>query len=126
MSNDCKSRVNAKYAFPKIPNYSFKKSLTPAFDKPEQMRLFPSPSVLSVTYCMPDYGWTHQLACVQTCLVCSLFCNSRVPSAQSWSVEISVAPSENVRSCMIQRLVWEVCWHKSYGLQAPNEISPLK
>lgn len=33
---------------------------------------------------MPEYGWTHQPACVQTCLVCSLICNSRVPCSQPW------------------------------------------
>lgn len=54
----------------------------------------PSLGVLLVThYCMPDCGWTHQPACVQTCLVCSLLCNSRVPCsalAQTRSPEISV------------------------------------
>lgn len=65
---------------------------------PSLFDFIPSLGVLSFTYCcMPDYGWTHQPACVQTCLVCSLLCNTRVPCSQPW-----LRPSEHVSSSLLQ------------------------
>lgn len=115
-------------------NYSFKDCFTPkSMTRQRKMRLFhlfdsvPSLGVLFVAYsCMPVYGWTHQPACVQTCLVCSLLWNNRVPCSQTRSPDISLAPSEHVLSSILQRLAWKVCWHSSFSVQAPHEISPLE
>lgn len=87
----------------------------------------PSLGVLSATYCcMPDYGWTHQPACVQTCLVCSLLCNSRVPCSQPWLSLEALRFQRSFWTCMCLKVCCEADVKTILATSAQNIRSKME